>query len=86
METVIKPNFQISIPFEVIKELKLSVNDKVDLNMVDGKIIISKKNNYKKASLMDFRGVIKVGHGSIENDIGEMRKIRAKEIIDLSNE
>jgi len=86
MEATIKPNYQISIPFELIKELKLSVNDKVELKTVKGTIVISKKKNQKKPSLLDLRGIIKVGPGNIQKDIEKMKNIRAKEIADSLNE
>lgn len=80
MEATIKPNYQISIPFELIKELKLSVNDKVDLESKDGKIVISKKKNKKKPSFLDLKNSIKVGPGDIEKDIEKMKKMRAAKI------
>ncbi len=73
MFSKITSKFQTTIPREIRSKLKLTRNDSIEWIDDAGKIIIKPAKN----DFLNFRGSIKVGSGSIENDIESSKKMRA---------
>ena len=76
MKSVVTSKFQTTIPKAIRKSLKLSVNDTIDWEIQDGKAVVSPT----KRPFMRHQGSIKIGAGSIREDIDEGRKRRAEEL------
>lgn len=80
METIVKPDYQITIPFEVRKKLDISINDKVDWKVQDNKVVMMKKKSSsvkKKLNLKKLNSLIKVSPGKISDDIEQAKQLIA---------
>lgn len=72
MHTVITSKFQTTIPKRIRERLHLSIHDKLDWGIENGKIVVSPS----KPKFLDLRGSIKIGAGDIAGDIQAAREQR----------
>lgn len=75
MKSVITSKFQTTIPKAVRERLKLSVHDALEWKIERGRAVVSPLNK----PFLKYRNTIKVGAGSIANDIKLVRKLRMKD-------
>jgi len=73
VKSKITSKFQITIPREIRKRLKLSRHDSIEWITEDGKIFIKQAD----AAFLKLRGSINVGDGNIDDDIEKAKKLRA---------
>ncbi len=74
MRTTITSKYQTTIPKAIREDLNISINDTLEWNVEDGKImVLPMQKNFLK-----FRNAIKTGSGDIENDIKLSRKRRTE--------
>ncbi|MCP4754963.1 MAG: AbrB family transcriptional regulator [Proteobacteria bacterium] len=72
MKSTITSKFQTTIPKAIREGLKLSVHDTLDWELKDGKVTLKPIH----CKFMDYRNVIRIGKGDIEEDILESNKLR----------
>ena len=70
MLSKITSKFQITIPREVRKKLKLGRNDSIEWVMENSKIYVRKPGD----TLSQLKGSVRVGPGDIEKDIYSAKK------------
>jgi len=72
MESTVTSKFQTTIPKNIREQLNICVKDTLDWKVENGKIVVAvNKNNF-----LTHKNAIKVGPGSIEDDIRRSRKLR----------
>jgi len=77
MRTTITSKYQTTIPKAVREDLSLSINDTLEWNVENGKIVVlPMQKNFLK-----FRNAVKTGSGDIENDIKLSRKRRTEKYL-----
>ena len=76
MKSVVTSKFRTTIPKAIRESLKLSVNDTIDWEIQDGKVVVSPT----KRPFMRYQNVIKVGAENIRSDIDQARKRRGKKL------
>lgn len=70
--SVITSKFQTTIPKSIRENLKLCVSDTITWEIEEGRILVrAEKNNF-----LSYKNAIKVGSGSIQNDIELAKKSR----------
>ncbi len=72
MHSEVTDNFQTTIPIEVREKLKLTASDSIEWDISEEGIRIRRNDN----PLSNFMGFIKVGSGSVENDISAAQENR----------
>lgn len=78
MISKITSKFQITIPKEIRKRLRLSRGDSIEWIAESGKIHVRPAG----AHFMDLKGSIQVGKGDIKDDIAKSRATRARKVHD----
>ncbi|MBW2596556.1 MAG: AbrB/MazE/SpoVT family DNA-binding domain-containing protein [Deltaproteobacteria bacterium] len=74
MRTTITSKYQTTIPKTIREDLNISINDTLEWNVENGKIVVlPMQKNFLK-----FRNAVKTGSGDIENDIKLSRKRRTE--------
>ncbi len=76
MRSKITDKFQITIPKEIRRQLKLSRKDALEWNIEAGKVVVRPVKN----PLLNYKGTIQVGAGNIKKDIEKARKMMAEKI------
>ena len=72
MRTTITSKYQTTIPKVIREDLNISINDTLEWNVENGKIVVlPMQKNFLK-----FRNAVKTGSGDIEDDIKLSRKQR----------
>ena len=74
MKSKITSKFQVTIPREVRKRLKLDVADSIEWTFEDGRVFVRPV----KSPFMRHRASVKVGPGEIREDIEQAREHRGK--------
>jgi AbrB family looped-hinge helix DNA binding protein len=74
MKSTITAKFQTTIPKDVRERLKLSVNDAVDWQIEEGKVVVYPV----RKDFLQYRGRVKVGAGDARADIEQARNLRAE--------
>lgn len=72
MKSTITSKFQTTIPKSIREGLKLSINDSLDWELDNGKVIL--KPVYNK--FLEYRNSIQVGKGDISEDVSKARTLR----------
>lgn len=75
MKSTITSKFQTTIPKVIREGLKLSVNDTLEWELKDGKVIVRPG----QTRFLDRRSSIRVGPGDIEEDISASKNAIAEE-------
>ena len=73
MQTLITSKFQTTIPKAIREKLLLSVNDTLDWQIEDGRIIVSPV----QADFLKHRNSVRTGTGDIAEDVQAARKMRS---------
>jgi len=73
MQSTITSKFQTTIPKQIRESLNLSVKDRLEWNIVNGKIIVIPALETK---FLNYKNSIKTGPGSISSDIQNARDLR----------
>jgi len=74
MRTTITSKYQTTIPKAIREDLNISINDTLEWNVENGKIVVlPMQKNFLK-----FKNAVKTGSGDIENDIKLSRKRRSE--------
>ncbi len=74
MKSVITSKFQTTIPKAVREKMKLSVNDTLEWNIIDGKILVTRTNK----EFLNYQNTITTGEGDISEDIKQARRFRVE--------
>ncbi len=74
MKSTITSKFQTTIPKAIREGLKLSVNDTLDWELKNGKVIVKTVQN----NFLAHRNSIHVGEGDTKKDIALSRKLKAQ--------
>lgn len=73
MFSKITDKFQITIPKEIRKRMRLSRHDALEWKIECGKVTVVPV----KKPFLSYQGFIRIGQGNIEDDIQKARKLRA---------
>ena len=76
MISKITSKFQITIPKEIRRRLRLSMGDSIEWIAESGKILVRPAG----VRVMELKGSIKVGKGAIKDDIVTSRAMRARKV------
>ena len=72
MKSTVTSKFQTTIPKAIREGLKLSINDSLDWELDNGKVVL--KPVYNK--FLEYRNSIQVGKGDISEDISKAKTLR----------
>lgn len=75
MRSVITSKFQTTIPKTIRENLKLSIKDTLEWNVVEGKVVVSPVQK----KFLQYQNSIKIGKGDIADDIEHARKLRSEQ-------
>jgi AbrB family looped-hinge helix DNA binding protein len=75
MKSTVTSKFQTTIPKAIREELKISVNDTLEWEVEDGKVLVYPVQK----NFLNFRNSILIGKGDIKKDIDRGRALRAEE-------
>ena len=74
MKSSVTSKFQTTIPKSIREKLKISVNDALEWEIEDGKVLVYPVQK----EFLNFRNSIPVGKGDIKQDIERSRALRAE--------
>ncbi len=74
MLSKITDKFQITIPKEIRRQMKLSRKDALEWKIEHGKVVVEPV----KKPFLSYKGAIQVGAGNIKEDIQKARKMMAE--------
>jgi len=72
MKSKITSKFQVTIPREIRRRLKLNVSDSIEWKIEDSRVVVEPVSK----PFLAYRGLVKVGTGDIRKDIEKARKKR----------
>ncbi len=74
MKSTVTSKFQTTIPKAIREGLKLSINDTLDWELKNGRVILKPA----QSKFLDHRNTIQIGKGDIEKDISEVKSVIAE--------